>query len=155
MPPQVEPIGNRGLEDPRVLDDCLERIARLEPDAAPVWGRMSSAQMLAHCAEVQEVMNGASLEGTPWYLRLAGPLIRRGVLGTRPYARNLRTHPQYVQTSAREFEAEKRRLLEALTAYRESASKPVKHPLFGQLTAAEKGWGAYKHLDHHLTQFGV
>ena len=31
----------------------------------------------------------------------------------------------------------------------------TRHPLFGDLTFEEAGWLYYKHLDHHLTQFGV
>ena len=29
------------------------------------------------------------------------------------------------------------------------------HPLFGKITPLEWGTGMYKHLDHHLKQFGV
>ena len=34
-------------------------------------------------------------------------------------------------------------------------SESAEHPLFGKMTIDEKGWGMYKHLDPHLTQFGV
>lgn len=29
------------------------------------------------------------------------------------------------------------------------------HPFFGKLTSEQWGKGIYKHLDHHLKQFGV
>ena len=29
------------------------------------------------------------------------------------------------------------------------------HPIYLAMSAEEKGWAGYKHLDHHLTQFGV
>ena len=34
-------------------------------------------------------------------------------------------------------------------------SESAEHPLFGKMTIDEKGWGLYKRLDPHLTQFGV
>ncbi|HUG62918.1 MAG TPA: DUF1569 domain-containing protein [Methylomirabilota bacterium] len=141
--------------DDAVYAGCLERIDRLAPDTRPRWGRMSVAQMLAHCAEVQEVMNGNPLEGTPWLFRLAGPLIKRSVLSRRPFPKGAKTHPQYLRTSQKRFEPEKRRLLKALDEFRAAGAEGARHPLFGPLSAEEAGWGAFKHLDHHLRQFGV
>jgi hypothetical protein len=143
------------LLDDAVYENCLDRIGRLASDTPPRWGRMSVAQMLAHCAEVQEVMNGKPLEGTPWLLRLAGPLIKRAVLGRRPYPNGVKTHPQYLQTSEKRFEPEKRRLLKALDEFHAAGAEGARHPLFGPMSADEAGWGAFKHLDHHLRQFGV
>ena len=31
----------------------------------------------------------------------------------------------------------------------------LEHPLFGSMTAEEKGWAMYKHLVHHRKQFGL
>lgn len=143
------------LLDDVVYESCLERLARLTSDSRPRWGSMSIAQMLAHCAEVQEVMNGKPLEDTPWLLRVAGPLIKRAVLSRRPFPKGVKTHPQYLQTSARRFEPEKRRLLEALEEFRATGAQGARHPLFGPLSPEEAGWGSFKHLDHHLRQFGV
>ncbi len=143
------------LLDDAVYAGCLERIDRLAPDTQPRWGSMSIAQMLAHCAEVQEVMNGKPLEDTPWLLRVAGPLIKRAVLSRRPFPRGVKTHPQYLQTSEKRFEPEKRRLLEALEEFRATGAEGARHPLFGPLSTEEAGWGSFKHLDHHLRQFGV
>jgi hypothetical protein len=36
-----------------------------------------------------------------------------------------------------------------------SKNKNFKHPFFGPMTAEEWGIISYKHLDHHLKQFGV
>lgn len=147
----------KSLYTPEVYDHCLDRIDRLAPDTQPEWGSMTAAQMFAHCAEVQEVANGSrKLEGTPLLLRLLGPLIRRAVVNDRPYPRDTRTHPQYRQTERREFDAEKQRLLLALEAFRRAENDPPpRHPLFGTLNHEERGWSSYKHLDHHLRQFGV
>ena len=119
---------------------------------------MSTAQMCAHCAEVAAVAHGKALVGTPWYVRLMGGLIKKMVLSPKPYPRGSRTHPQFEIGDTVGFEEQKARLLEVLdtmhTAGRAHA-RETRHPLFGAMTAAEHGWATYKHLDHHLTQFGV
>ena len=119
---------------------------------------MSAAQMLAHCAAVQEVMNGKPLEGTPFYILALKSVIRKAVLSRAPYPKNSKTHPQYIQGEQKNFETEKACLIKTLEAaldLPESQSATLTHPLFGKLTRQEGGWSSYKHLDHHLSQFGV
>ena len=144
------------LYDDEVYGECLQRIDALTPDTQPRWGVMSAGQMLSHCAEIQEVSNGKALEGTPFVVKLLGGFIRKMVVSDKPYPRSTKTHPQYLQTTERDFAAEKERLLIALEAFRAAEHGPApRHALFGELSHDEKGWACYKHLDHHLTQFGV
>jgi len=144
------------LYDREVYEDCLRRIDTLTPDSRPEWGEMSVAQMLAHCAEIQEVANGKPLENTPFLVKLMGGFIKKMVVNDKPYARSTRTHPQYLQTSERDFVSEKQRLIASLEALRAAENGPAtRHELFGELSREQKGWSSFKHLDHHLTQFGV
>jgi hypothetical protein len=134
------------------------RIARLTAQTEPQWGRMNAAQMCAHCAEVAEVAGGKPLAGTPWYVRLLGGLIKKLVLSDKPYPRSTRTHPQYLIPTTVEFDAQQARLLAILADLDEAGragAEGTVHPIFGAMTAEETGWATYKHLDHHLTQFGV
>jgi len=148
----------RNLYDTETHREILARIAKLGPDTRPSWGVMTPGQMCAHCAEVLEVSEGKALVGTPWFVRAFRGLIKRLVLSDRPYPRGSRTHPQYVAPAGVEFEPQRDRLVVAVNAMfvagREGAGRSV-HPLFGRMSAEEKGWAAYKHLDHHLRQFGV
>ena len=143
------------LYEDATYESVVERIRKLTPDTAPQWGTMNSARMCAHCAEVLEVSAGKPLEGTPWFVRLMGGLIKKMVLSDKPYPRNSRTHPQYVIDSDLEFGAEHARLLTAIDILRAAGAAPSRHPIFGKMTAEETGWSAYKHLDHHLSQFGL
>lgn len=148
----------KSLYSPEVYADCLRRIDELTAESKPAWGSMTAAQMLAHCAEIQEVSNGKPLRNTPLLARLFKGMIRSMVVGEKPFPRNTRTHPQYEQTSERDFETEKKRLLDALDQFVNAPKKGIElpeHPLFGAMTAEERGWSMYKHLDHHLSQFGV
>ena len=119
---------------------------------------MNAAQMCAHCAEVAEVAHGKALVGTPWYVRLLGGLIRKLVLSDKPYPRGAKTHPQYEIAPSVDFAEQHSRLLGVLAEmYSEGAghAAEAKHPIFGPMTADEHGWATYKHLDHHLRQFGL
>jgi hypothetical protein len=145
--------------DSEVYQEMIDRINTLTAESTPEWGTMSVGQMLSHCAEVQEVFCGEkTLQNTPLLARLIKGLIRRGALGDRPYSRGLRTHRQYRQSEAKDFDREKRRLLDGLERFvtmDEAAAARIEHPLFGRMSREERGWGIYKHLDHHLRQFGV
>jgi len=120
---------------------------------------MSVGQMLAHCAEAQEVANGTKkLEGAPFVAKLFKGFIRKTVVNEKPYPKGTKTHPQYLQSTERDFQREKEYLLSALKMFvkmDEAKVARVEHLLFGRMTREERGWGMYKHLDHHLKQFGV
>ena len=144
--------------DSDTYDSLLPRIASLTAETRPKWGEMNSAQMLAHCAEIAEVAGGKALVGTPWYVKLMSGFIKRMVLSDKPYPRSTKTHPQYVMSSAQDFEEQTVRLLDILSKLKASGpegAESERHDLFGKVTAEEAGWAAYKHLDHHLVQFGV
>ncbi|MFT4604659.1 MAG: hypothetical protein ACI9W4_001392 [Rhodothermales bacterium] len=148
----------RSLYDSDTFDEALSRIDSLNSDSQPGWGKMNAAQMLAHCAEVQEVSNGKALSGSSWILKLFKGVIRKMVVGPKPYPHSLGTHPQYVIADARDFTRERDRLLAALNVLREAGpdrAGEVFHALFGTMTAAERGGSMFKHLEHHLIQFGA
>ncbi len=148
----------KNFYDNDIYEALLGRIARLTSDAAPDWGKMSAAQMCAHCAEVAEVANGKTLVGTPWYVRLMGGMIKKMVVSEKPFPRGARTHPQYEIGATVGFDEQKARLLAVLRAMHSAGRDQAgenRHPIFGAMTADEHGWVTYKHLDHHLTQFRV
>ncbi len=151
----MDTLVKKSLYSHDVYQRCLARIGKLTSQTQPQWGSMSAAQMLAHCAEIQEVTNGKALQNTPFMVKLFKGMIRNMVVNEKPYPKNTRTHPQYKQTVEQDFETEKGRLLGALAKFIEEEGTPGRHPLFGAMSVEEKGWSMYKHLDHHLSQFGV
>lgn len=152
---KMSTLSKKTLFDPETYKECLERIDKLTPESRPEWGSMSSAQMLAHCAEIQEVSNGKDLKNTPFIVRLFKGMIRNMVVNDKPYPKSTKTHPQFLQSSEREFNTEKERLLKALDIFVTQQKRSSQHPLFGEMSEEERGWGMYKHLDHHLKQFGL
>lgn len=84
------------LYSAKTYQDILSRLSKLTKAQSPLWGKMNAAQMLAHCAETQEIANGKKLKNTPLLFKVFGPnLIKKTVLSKKPYKKNLRTHPQY------------------------------------------------------------
>lgn len=68
------------------------------------------------------------------------------------------TIPDILITSQKDFETEKENLKEKLIIFQKkgpTACTERPHPFFGKLTPEQWGKGIYKHLDHHLQQFGV
>lgn len=145
--------------DPVVLDVQLRRLEALSADARPQWGRMSAPAMLAHLNVSYEMVYD-TIHPRPnavmrWILRT---FVKQSVVGPKPYARNSPTAPAFRITGARDFAKEKARLVAYMRRVaadgrrvfdgRESLS-------FGPLTADEWQVLFGKHLDHHLTQFGV
>lgn len=146
------------LFEAQVYQQCVDRVNKLTPETPAGWGKMDVAQMLAHCTEILAVANGKTLDKTPFFAKLFKGMIRKMVVNDKPYKKNLQTHPQYRIVDAKQFDAEKKRLLQAMATFRdENKDGPSKHvhSLFGKMTHAEKGWSMYKHLDYHLAQFGA
>lgn len=143
------------LFDDAVYRDLVARVNAVQSDDQRQWGTMTAGQMLAHCAEAIEVANGKSLKGTPFIIRMIGGLIKRVVLNDKPYPRSVRTHPQYIMDGEEDIDEQRQRLLESMADLRRNQAERFQHDLFGTMTRAEVGWGMYKHLDHHLQQFGV
>ena len=115
--------------------------------------------MLTHCRKALSMSLGLEPYKKPGFMiRLFAPMIKKTVLGPNPYKQNLPTNPDFIVADAREFKTEKEALLKAMNCFFSVDPKKInelKHPIFGKLTVSEWDWAMYKHLDHHLTQFGV
>lgn len=147
------------LFDARTLDATIARINALTPASQPVWGKMSVAQMLAHCCVTYEmVYTDKHRRPNPimrWVLR---KVVKARVVGPEPYPHNTPTAPAFRITDTRAFETERERLIDYLRrAQKDGPAFYEGHPSlsFGPLTAQEWNVLFGKHLDHHLQQFGV
>lgn len=134
------------------------RLSRLEPDTPRLWGRMAPAQMLAHCALGLEAVTGDRPMKQVWLGRILTPFIRGLVLGERPWRRNGPTDPSFVVSDPRDLEVERIRLatlMDRMVRRGPEQAGQMTHAFFGRLSGDEWGRLMYKHLDHHLRQFGL
>ena len=146
------------LFDPRDLAAMLARIESLRPDSARHWGKMSVAQMLAHCQQPLRVALGELPLRRSLIGFLFGRMAKKQLLAAKPWKQGMPTAPEFRITDAREFAAEQRSLLALVQRFGEAgpaALTKLPHPFFGPLSTDE--WQAlqWRHLDHHLRQFGA
>lgn len=147
----------RNLFQPDDRNAILSRIGNLEAGSARVWGKMNPAQMFAHCAVALEVGVGERPMKQKLIGKILMPFFRSSILGEKPFSRNGPTDPTFVVADERDFATERTRLLSAIQRFvergEEAAGKQM-HPFFGKMTGQEWGELMFKHLDHHLQQFG-
>jgi hypothetical protein len=140
------------------LDDVVRRIDSLNAGSQRLWGKMGVAQMLAHCSVTFEVATGRRTARRMLIGRLIGPFFKKRYYDDSDFSRNSPTHPTFIVADEREFGQEKQRLLGLAREFSEGGEAKCTtepHSFFGRLTPGEWGIGMYKHLDHHLRQFGA
>jgi hypothetical protein len=135
------------------------RIEQLTPASTPVWGRMTVDQMLAHCNVIYNMAYTPNYPRPNAVLRfIARTFLKQAVVGPKPYRKNSPTAPAFKMVGTKDFAVERTRLLEYLNRVQRDGAQAFEgreSPSFGPLTSAEWHILFYKHLDHHLTQFGV
>ncbi len=135
----------------------INRIKQLNPSAQQLWGKMNPAQMLNHCQKPLEVVFGELKLKRGLVGVLFGGIAKRSMAGEKPFKRNLPTVPSFIVRNEHDFETEKEKLINLL--HRFKAIDPVDleaivHPFFGKMSKDEWDRLNWKHLDHHLQQFG-
>jgi hypothetical protein len=140
-------------------NEIIERINRLTPETQHQWGKMEVAQMLAHCAKGLEMTLGDfKATPAPFPMRIVGRLMKWVYTNDKPFHKNSPTDKNFLVSERKDFTAEKNNLIGLLNRFYaggESGITKNHHPFFGYFTPAEWGIGSYKHLDHHLRQFGA
>jgi hypothetical protein len=146
------------LFDPADRQSVLGRLERLEPGAERQWGKMGAAQMLAHCSAAMEVATGEAPRKQALIGKIFAPFVRSSLLGEKPFGRNSPTDPAFVVRDEKDFTAEKQRLTRLVNTFCENGAEKAStqiHSFLGKLRGEEWGVMMYKHLDHHLRQFGA
>jgi len=149
----------KNLFDAARVDEVKRRIAGLRPDSERQWGSMNAAQAVEHCSRGFELALGQRLPPRMLMGRIIGGILKPKVLGNdEPLRRNSPTVQGLVVKEKRNLEVERERLCEMIDRF--AAAGPAgctshPHSFFGRLTPEEWATLMYKHLDHHLRQFGA
>ncbi|MFM9910615.1 MAG: DUF1569 domain-containing protein [Chitinophagaceae bacterium] len=151
------PLPNIFTKD--VSDKIIERINRLTPSTPASWGKMSVSQMLAHCNVTYEMAYETKHPKPNFFMRFfLKTFIKKIVTGEAPYKHNSQTAPAFIIKENKDFEAEKLRLINYINKTQQSGESHFENKeslSFGPLNKTEWNNLFYKHLDHHLSQFGV
>jgi hypothetical protein len=145
--------------DATAYGDIVRRLESLQPGAQRQWGKMTAAQMLEHTARVAEIATGNRRLKQMFPGKMIAWFFRKDFVGEKPFGRNAPTGSDFIATGLDpDFNAARARLISILSDLHALGGKGCDgniHPFFGRMTGAEWGVTQYKHVDHHLRQFGA
>lgn len=137
--------------------ELRRRVEALGPDSKPTWGKMTIDQMLHH---VNLVLMEALGEHTakPNIRGLPEPLVRWLIIHI-PWGKGSPTRPDMLIPAGDhyDFAQEKAKCLSMIDRFLAKPMEAKDWPRAANFAMTGRHWSLlqYKHLDHHLTQFGV
>jgi hypothetical protein len=148
--------------DERKLDSLAARLQIIRPDSVRRWGTLTAGEMLCHLGDAHEFVLGLRTPPGPAPGGAGRPLLKWAALyAPIRWPKGAKTRagvdPRRDGTRPADFEADR---LRATTSLRllvtaDPATLAPRHFRFGPMTAADWHRWAYRHVDHHLRQFGV
>ena len=150
----------RSIASPGVVDDVVARLQRLTPDTQRRWGTMTPHEMLCHLTDsFHGVMGERAISMAP-----ASPAKRRimrfiALRTPLPWPKGLPTRPEVDPkrdgTRPAAFDADRQGVIALLRRFASTDVRYAQHPIFGAMDRRDWLVWAYRHMDHHLRQFGV
>jgi len=136
----------------------IARIQSLTPESKPLWGKMNAAQMCKHCTLAIDVAFGKMDLKINFLMKILGKLLKKKVFYGGDMGKNSPTAKEFMITSEEELEKTKAEFISNFSRFAtegKSSIKTMHHPFWGKMTYED--WDAlmWKHVDHHLRQFGV
>jgi hypothetical protein len=146
------------LASPEVQSACFDRIVRLSPSGRPLWGRMTAHQMICHLNDSFRVATGEKYASPDTNL-FKRSLVRWVALHTPfPWPHGVPTRPEIEQgkggTKPAHWDSDCTELRELIPAFAQRKTFAA-HPIFGEMSQRDWLIWGYRHVDHHLRQFGV
>ena len=147
------------LLDRQVNDSIVIRIQKLNPSIEPHWGKMNVARMLAHLHLSFQVNLGEIVLKRDLLLStILRPVAKNILLGEKPFRKNLPTDKKLLPTEPVDFFDEQRKVIEIIKRYVSIGPGIITknpHNILGKITPEQSAFISYKHVDHHLRQFGI
>ena len=133
----------------------IERLRRVRPDAQPAWGTLNAPRMLCHVADQMRVALG-DLPSKPVHTFASRTLVKFLVINTgmEPPRGKIRTAPEMLTSRPATWEADLAACVDLAQRVGVGSARAV-HPAFGPLSPDEWARLCWKHLHHHLVQFGA
>jgi hypothetical protein len=133
----------------------LQRLQRVRPDATPAWGSLTAPRMLCHIADQMRVALG-DVATKPVHTFATRTLLKFLVVdtGLKPPRGKIKTAPEMLASQPTSWEADLAACVDLAERVGRGAASAV-HPTFGPLSPREWGRLCWKHVNHHLVQFGA
>jgi hypothetical protein len=149
----------KNLFDPGAADEIRGRLAKLGPRNERQWGKMTVGQAIAHCSAGLEMASGNVMPPRAFPGHVIGRIVKGMALrDDKPMWRNSPTAKELIIEDQRDLTQERehlRGLIDRFAAAGPAGCTAHPHAFFGRLTPQEWAILMYKHLDHHLRQFGA
>ncbi len=148
----------KSLFDKETMNEVTRRIETLQPGTVRQWGKMDVAQMMAHCSRTMDMASGRLNPPRMLIGRLIGSFVKPVLTSDKPFSKNGPTVKHLLVADSRDFFREQEQLKLKVRQFHEGGEAQCTrhpHPFFGALTPQDWSRGMYKHLDHHLRQFGA
>jgi hypothetical protein len=148
----------KSMWDANATLEMRDRLARLTPERTGGWGRMTAPEMVCHLAESLKMAIG-ELHVAPKNVPIRYPPLKQLVVYLAPFPKNVPTAPELLARPPREWRADVADLQALVDRFsargRDARAAWPAHPAFGRLS--RRAWGVlvYRHMDHHLRQFGA
>lgn len=140
----------------QAYQQVMDRIDSLSEESERKWGKMTVGQMLWHCQVPLKIAkeNRPNNAKGNIILRL---FFKKSLYNDRPWRKNLPTFGPAKARESKNLTEEREKLKELISEVHAMKARETwhPHPIFGPLTRDQWGKLQYKHLDHHLRQFGV
>ncbi|WP_010520234.1 DUF1569 domain-containing protein [Aquimarina agarivorans] len=144
----------KSIFDPKAKEEIIDRIHKLSENSHAQWGKMNAGQMLWHCQfPLKIAIKNENLGNGKFFMKL----FKKTLYSDQPFKKKLPTDKRLIALEQKNFTSEKTELLDLIEQTHQLKNRIEwnPHPLFGTFTQEQWGILEYKHLDHHLTQFGV
>jgi len=144
--------------DASTRDELLRRVDAIQPGSERRWGKMSASQMLEHTARALEMATGRRQIPQAFVGKVIGWIFKKNFVGEKPFPKNSPTGPDLIVHDDPALEPARERvktLVRELHTQGERGCDGRVHAFFGPMTGKEWGVTQYKHVDHHLRQFGA
>jgi hypothetical protein len=132
----------------------VARLRRVTPDRVPAWGTLTAPKMLCHVTDQLRVATGVIVG------RHRDTLMRRTLLkwivvhsSLQAPPGKVKTVPEMLGTAPGRWDADMATCIRMISEVGLGTASG-RHPAFGPLNGRDWGRLGWKHLDHHLRQFG-
>lgn len=135
----------------------IERINKLNPETTAEWGKMTVDQMFKHCTAAIEIAFGQKEIKVNLMMKVLGKLVKNKVFNSE-FQHNSPTAQEFIFTDKYEFESAKNDLIQKFSRFSNEGKNAItvmNHPFWGKMSYEDWDKLMWKHMDHHLRQFGV
>jgi hypothetical protein len=146
----------KSIWEKEARQEIHDRIGRLAWDNRAQWGKFTAPRMVCHLADSLKMAMG-DLPVASKHLPIRYAPLKQLIIYVAPFPKGAPTAPELLarepKTWAHDVE-DVQALLARAGSTRTTGSWP-EHPAFGKLS--RRAWGVliYRHMDHHLKQFGA